>query len=283
MRLRLRANTWNLVYRNKRRLRRLRPPLIWLKHRGLGRRDVLLASYPKSGNTWLRFMLAELFTGHEVAFGNVRQVVPYVGRHRAVPGVLPSGGRLIKTHEPYRHEYRNAIFLVRDVRDVVISYYNRPKQRRAGVRTTLKEFLPAFLRGTLNAYGSWQSHAASWLDAAAAANIQQVRYEDLRQVPEETLAGICDFLGAKIGRDSLRAVVEHNTFEKMRAKEDQFRMTLRDRGRREVRLMRRGAMGEWSSSLDAEDLRLIERHAGLMLTRLGYPPIAAPPIGASAR
>ncbi len=273
--MRLRANTLNLVYRHKRRLRRLRPPLIWLKHRGLTDRDVLLASYPKSGNTWLRFMLAELFAGQPAAFGGIRHVVPYVGRHRRARAILPGGGRLVKTHEPYRREYHRAIFLVRDVRDVVVSYYNRPKQRRAGGRATLKEFLPAFLRGTLNAYGSWSSHTASWLDAAGRAKIHVVRYEDLRRAPEEMLAGTCDFLGAKIGTDLLRAAVEHNTFEKMREKENQFRETLRDQGRREARLMRRGALGEWSSALDAEDLQLISRYAGPTLARLGYPPIAA--------
>ena len=106
----------------------LRPPLIWLRHQGLDPADVMIASYPRSGNTWCRFLLAEILTNHTTGFDSIDKVGP-TGRPSqqvALP-LLPGCGRLIKTHEQYRKEYANAIYLVRDVRDVVLSYYDRGK------------------------------------------------------------------------------------------------------------------------------------------------------------
>ena len=47
-----------------------------------------------------------------------------IGRHRSSAASLPGGGRLIKTHEPYNHRYSRSIHLVRDPRDVAISYWS---------------------------------------------------------------------------------------------------------------------------------------------------------------
>lgn len=63
--------------------------VIWT-HRGPGPTDVMLASYPRSGNLWLRFMLIELFRG-DVSFERVVSSAPYVGSHRAPPPFLPHG------------------------------------------------------------------------------------------------------------------------------------------------------------------------------------------------
>lgn len=109
----------------RRRLQRSFVRRLWtgVRHRTLGSADVPVAAYPKSGSTWLRFLLAEAVTGRTADFQSVGDVIPYVGKQRGAPHVLPSGGRLVKTHEPYRPEYRTSVYLVRDIRDVVVSYY----------------------------------------------------------------------------------------------------------------------------------------------------------------
>ena len=47
---------------------RLRAPLVWFRHRGLRGSDIILASYPRSGQYWLRFQLGELFSGRPVEY-----------------------------------------------------------------------------------------------------------------------------------------------------------------------------------------------------------------------
>ena len=54
-------------------------------------------------------MLFEILLGQSPSFNHVDKVVPDIGKQRKASPVLPNGGRLIKTHEPYRAEYGKAI------------------------------------------------------------------------------------------------------------------------------------------------------------------------------
>src|SRR5919199_2355406 len=104
--------------------RRLRVPVAMWKSRGLRDSDVLLASYPRSGSTWLRFMLYEVFTGRQSEFGRVLEVIPYLGNQAGAPPTLPEGGRVIKTHESRSFGPARALYVVRDPRSVALSQYS---------------------------------------------------------------------------------------------------------------------------------------------------------------
>jgi hypothetical protein len=58
----------------------------------------MLASYPRSGNTWLRFVLADVLA-ESSSFDNIQGLIPEIGIHGGARSLLPNGGRLIKTHE----------------------------------------------------------------------------------------------------------------------------------------------------------------------------------------
>src|SRR5438552_477978 len=96
-------------------------PLRWYRHRSLRRADVFLASYPRSGNTWLRFILCDLLTGRSDQFEWVTRQTAELGEQGRVPALFPDGGRVIKTHHSFRSDYGRAVCLVRDARDVVLS------------------------------------------------------------------------------------------------------------------------------------------------------------------
>src|ERR1700730_14586841 len=85
---------------------KLRAPKAWWEHRGLNDMDVLFASFERSGNTWLRFVLMEILTKGDAGFLNVNQILPEMGTHRGAKPVLANGGRFIKTQESYRSEYK---------------------------------------------------------------------------------------------------------------------------------------------------------------------------------
>src|SRR5579872_7348300 len=106
----------------------VRRPLIWLRHRGLSANDIFLASYPRSGNTWLRFVLSEALSGEEIDFDNINSFIPELKWHKQGKPLLAGQGRVIKTHEQYRKEYKKAIYIVRDVRDCALSAHARTKE-----------------------------------------------------------------------------------------------------------------------------------------------------------
>jgi len=55
--------------------------LIWLRHRGIDRTGLMVASYPRSGNTWLRFLLTNSYR-KSAGFDNVNQVIAEIGIHK---------------------------------------------------------------------------------------------------------------------------------------------------------------------------------------------------------
>src|ERR1044072_8130331 len=87
--------------------------------------DVWIVSYPKSGNTWTRFLIGNLVASPEVVdWSNIERHVPdiYFNSDPQL-GKLPRP-RYFKSHEAYRPEYRRVVFIVRDPRDVAVSYYH---------------------------------------------------------------------------------------------------------------------------------------------------------------
>jgi hypothetical protein len=184
------------------------------RNRGIHSDDVLIASYPRSGNAWLRFLVQEM-AGRPASFDSVRFEIPYVGQHRDAPQLVPGGGRFIKTHGPYLPAYRRAVHLVRDPRDVVLSYF-RYMQRlgkivfRPGddIGASFDRFLDAFLAGDV-AHGSWQSHLDSWTRAQeSGADVLMIRYEEMRAEPVRKVGNLADWLGFRCADAELESIVE---------------------------------------------------------------------------
>ena len=258
--------------RYKLRSTKLREPLVWFRHRGLGldNEHVFLASYQRSGSTWLRFLLCEVLTKGGADFRGVKITIPDVRDYRKGPLLLGSG-RLIKTHEPYRREYKKALYLVRDPRDVAVSLhaYDRPHD-------DMDDFVRAFVAGKASPHGTWRRNVWSWLRSplVESENLLLVKYETLRGDTEGTLASILEFLGMPVDREIVANAVQNNSLQRMRAKEDLALAngvevsgeTMRSRGRS----VRRGSVGGWMETLTRQQAELIENHAGELLATLGY-------------
>lgn len=252
------------------RTTRLRAPLVWYRHKGLNPRDVFLASYPRSGNTWMRFLLSEVLTQTEADFRDVGFAVADIRYYKKGSRLLGSG-RIVKTHEPYRREYKKAIYFVRDPRDVAISYYEFDQ-----CEESLDDFVQSFVDGKANAFGPWCRHVSGWLHSPLVdlGNLLVIRYEDMRVDTEETLSHALKFLGVSATEEIIRRAIANNALQRMRAKEDRARATgigfcgepIQSRGRR----IRNGSIGEWRERLTQAQARIIEDHAGDLLTRLGY-------------
>jgi Sulfotransferase domain len=251
--------------------KQLRVPLIWLRHRGLDTNDVFLASYPRSGNTWVRFILSEILTHGVTHFDNVDQVIPEMGIHGQARPLLPGGGRLIKTHEPYRKEYRRAIYLVRDMRDCLLSQYSREKELGTVNAPDLDGYLQQFLAGRTTGFGPWHKHVRCWLESplAQCGDLLVVRFEDMRHNTHDTVVQMLEFLGVSADFHMIQGAIANNTVEGMRKKEDTARK-LRQSSREEGRFVRKGAVGGWREKLTDHQRGLIDECAGSILSYMGY-------------
>jgi hypothetical protein len=246
---------------------------VWLRHRGIRSNDAFIVSYPRSGNTWLRLLLCEILTGEVAGFEIINRTIPDIGLHSHAQRLLPNGGRLIKSHEPFRDEYKKAVFLARDVRDVVVSeyYYLMMKQVYRG---DLSGFVRQFARNKTNPFCGWADHADSWLDAQEHGRVELIRikYEELLCDTEQQLARILTFLGFSPDRAAIMRAVENNSVGKVQKKEDAARETVFRNHRPDIRFVRKGKSGGWRDELEPADVRLIQDVMGETLARLGYSP-----------
>ncbi len=254
----------------------LRAPLVWVRHLGLSANDVFLASYPRSGNTMLRFPLAEIMSATPSSFDHVQRIVPEIGVHVHAFPLLPGGGRLIKTHEAYRRKYRRAIYVVRDVRDVVLSAYARESAVGILGGMTFDDYLEPFLMGKMSRWGAWHEHIEGWLDSpiARSGDLLLLRFEEIRHDIAGAVTESLKFLGISTDEERVQRACFDNSIEKMRAKEEQS-ATLPKTGEGGG-LIRAGLVQDWIGKLSPSQIALVERYAGETLRRLGYESAISP-------
>jgi hypothetical protein len=246
----------------------VRAPLVWARHRGFQTSDAFVGSYPRSGSTWLRFMLLEILAGRASGFSNTNEMIPDVGRHLTAAPVLPAGGRLIKTHEPFRAEYKKAIYLARDPRDVALSEFAYHKALGLAGTNDFSVYLEQFLHGAVNPFGSWTNHAISWMDAADSgrSDVLLVCFEELKRNSEQELSRIVEFLGMPVQTQKIREAIANNSMDKMRQKEKADPQRASANGK----FIRSGSAGGWRAAFTDQQSQLVQQYAGNILARLGY-------------
>ncbi len=238
--------------------------------------DTFLVSYPKSGNTWVRFLLANLMYPNEtVGFANINRLLP-------APGVVSKRflrklprPRILKSHEPFDVRFRKVIYLVRDPRDVAVSEYHFDlKKRYIDPSVSLEQFVKRFIAGETSSYGSWWEHAASWI-AARHCNpaFRLVRYEDLLADPIGETAKIAEFMGIQAGPERLQRAVERSSADRMRELEKQQadQWTGTKNTRKEIPFVRAAKSGGWKETLPRRSVEEIEVAWAPLLNLLGYP------------
>jgi len=187
---------------------------------------VWLASYPRSGNTWLRFLLAHYLLGEVGNARDVDQCIPNLHRVGRIPD-REEGPRLGKTHlvfsslHPFLDETAGFIYLIRSPKDVLLSNLNYFRLREQ-LAVTEREFALEFIRaGGVPLWreagiGSWEEHVRSWLEESSLPRLV-IAYENLRRSPREALRRTLRFLGFAIEEQRLERAVEGSSLERMRS------------------------------------------------------------------
>lgn len=213
--------------------------------------DVFVATYPRSGTTWMQFLL-HLLVRPEVEFRHINDVCPWLERSLAVGSVEPRAlaglpsPRIFKTHLLRQWLPREGRFvvIVRDPADVAVSYYELHRAL-LGFRGSLDEFLARFESGRVQ-YGSWWAHVRSW-ERHAGPDVLWVRYEALRADPAGELRRVAEFAGLPSDAERIAAAVAGASLPRMKAMEERFdhaTSLLLERGVRARSFIGRGRGGD---------------------------------------
>lgn len=193
-----------------------------------------LASYPKSGNTWVRFLIYQYFHGAAASSIDITRFIPgFHNRNQMKSAGLFDGAMFIKTHFPLgphipSHEGAiGCIYVVRHPRDVILSCLNYA--RLTGMLSDSQGIADeAYVRSFLALggaaeylklqFGTFENHYKSWLDQSAIPTLL-VRYEDLKSEPARQLSRIIAFLGHEPDAAKVEQSVALSSFERLQAME----------------------------------------------------------------
>jgi sulfotransferase family protein len=244
--------------------------------------DVFLVSYPRSGNTWTRFLLGNLlYPDAPVTFSNIESRIPeiYFNRDRVLRA-LPRP-RMLKSHECFQPYYPHVIYVVRDPRDVAISFYHHNvKARNIADDYPMTSFVPRFIAGEFDRkFGSWRDNVLSWISLRGEnPNFMMLRYEEMKHDTAGALLRLvaflehCSFRNIDSSPKALERAIELSSPERMRAleKEEAASWVLTKSTRNDKPFVRTAKAGGWKSQLAPESVEAIESAWGDLMQSLGY-------------
>ena len=272
---------------------------------------IWLASYPKSGNTWLRSFLVnylnkrtsnfdlnlveqiqkfpnlEFFNEFNVNFNKFPEIVKnWINMQELIN--LKKEFTYLKTHNamctinnyPFTNKLNTIgfIYLVRDPRDVVISYSHHINESIEYTFNIMKQnsFAEAThqgnsIKGTYEVMmGSWAEHYNSWKNYSSVKKII-IKYEDLILNTYETFFKIINYLnkinGLSIDGEMIKKSIDNTSFKNLQNLEKKFGFKEK---KKEGVFFRKGKSGNWKNELDKKIAFQIEQAFEEEMKELNY-------------
>ena len=237
--------------------------------------DVFLVSYPKSGNTWISFLLANVMCIEsdidvEVNFFNLHDFIPeYLHQNHFALRMNGIGRfpRIIKSHNEVNPIFHKVILIVRDPRDVMVSYWHYlVGQGLLSPDIPVKDLVLDKHKGI----EAWSRHTRGWMERASEGKrVQIFRYEDFLKNPIEQLSKVFNLLGYTINPDALELAVKNSSIDVMKKLELTTRRSNFHLESNKLNFVRRGAASQ-GSDLDGTSLEYINDLCSDLMRRLGY-------------
>jgi uncharacterized protein (DUF2384 family) len=207
---------------------------------------IALASFPRSGNTWLRDLI-EATTGEKT--GSIYW--EDIGR-RTPRGIV------IKTHMRDSAVYHRAVHLVRHPFDAIDSFYHY--RRQIAGRDGL-----AWDKHVVFASRWWCAHTKHWLTTRRPTHL--MTYEKLKSDPVDEMDRLLQWLDRPTDREAITKAVDDCQINRLREKHRPLK------GDRTDKFFRHGKVGKGAEAFSPEEKRIVKSLADPWLKRLGYPPI----------
>ena len=274
-----------------------------------------LASYPKSGNTLVRSFLSTYFFSKDESFDfellknikqypkntlfteigvNVNDRKQIAKSHLKVQNLINQNSNTFqfwKTHSSFvkmdgysftdLNNTLGVIYLVRDPRDVVISYAHHNNQSISETVKMINEnyILDATKKDVVPVYmGSWSNHYNSWKAFNDANRYLLVKYEDLVLNKEKFFKLILSFIkklsksNFDINEAKIKKVINNIDFEKLKKLEAErgFEESKINEKGDKIKFFREGKINQWRDNLDEKVKNSIENVCEKEMKELGY-------------
>jgi aryl sulfotransferase len=250
--------------------------------------DVIVATYAKSGTTWTQHIVGQLIFGGDPDV-KIAELSPWLDLRIMPPNLLElveaqQHRRILKTHLPLdaltfspKAKY---LYIGRDGRDVLWSLYNHHASAnqlwydalndtpgRVGPPierpdADIRRYFLTWLEQDGAPFWAFWENIVSWWRARRLPNVKLVHFNDLKRDPEGEIRAIADFLDCEIAEDRWPAILEHCSFDWMKAHAEQVSPlggAIFEGGAQSF--INKGTNGRWRDVLTAEDIAAYERRA----------------------
>lgn len=219
-------------------------------------KDVFLVGHPKSGMTWLEFMLAHLLPRGRRNGTTLRDLDRHVpslaaygpgDRLKLWPHVLRTSPRLFSTHSLFdpRLTKGRIIYLLRDPRDVIVSHHHA----HTSLNPDDAPDLQTFTAQEVGKPDAWSEHVEGWVDNRDIADFCLVRYEQLLADTRTELVRMASFIQLACHDADINRALEAGRFDQMRRKK---------------------MAGSWRGELPNDARQIVETAFGPTMRKVGY-------------
>jgi hypothetical protein len=225
--------------------------------------DVFIVGFPRSGHTWMQNIVVALL------YGIVPEITPETVTDFLVPNIYRrqyyqryASTMYFKSHELPSQEYRRVIYVVRDGRDAMVSYYHY--LRNTGANTL--DFLKMVKDGEGLFRGKWADHVNAWSKNPYQSEMLIVRYQDLKYHTSCELQRICAFMGIERDDDYLANIAEAVSFQHLKKSQEAFWHT----DQTDQHFFRHGQVGSYKDEMPPEVLEAFMEESGAILDKYGF-------------
>jgi len=189
---------------------------------------IWVCSYPKSGNTWVRFLLDSYIQNKPSTSAGVEARIPSCSDWERKKNSYDERTTLVKTHylpnapRVLKAKTKKAIYIQRNPKDVLasaINFLHLTNYTKDSAETIAISFcknfgLPVWKKV---GYGSYLGHLYSWRHVGFPSLV--VHYEKLKSDPLTQLKNMIVFLGLNYDEKRAEQAIINCEFEKLRALE----------------------------------------------------------------
>jgi len=222
----------------------------------------MVTEYPKSGGTWVAQILAEL-TGLPLYRNQFPKITP----------------QIVHCHYQYHPGLKNVFCVIRDGRDVMISFYyhslflredrlnyhefdSTSRALKVSDPDNIQENLPRFIEHKFTAKKvprfSWSEFILSWIDE----DVPIIKYEEMLTCPQIVIRNALGYYSIEPSDDQIKRAIDKYSFKNLSG---------REKGIEDKKsFLRKGISGDWKTHFSLEAKQIFNYYAGDILIGFGY-------------
>ncbi|KAK2907330.1 hypothetical protein Q8A67_006315 [Cirrhinus molitorella] len=227
--------------------------------------DILIATYPKAGTTWVSYILDLLYFGNDQEHQTSQPIymrVPFlesffkvISSGTELADNLPTSPRLIKTHLPVQlvpksfwEQNSKIVYVARNAKDNAVSYFHFDRMNMVQPEPgNWNTFLQKFMEGK-NVFGPWYDHVNGWWEKKQTySNLLYLFYEDLVEDTGREVEHLCSFLGLSTSIEEREKIIKGVQFDAMKQNKMTNYSTIPVMDFKISPFMRKGKVGDWKN------------------------------------